>query len=152
MPVTCLLEGSSTPGPSPGLHGRTPAQYDNRVYKLFWDYEEHTLCERIDSQFPLGILRKILEGDFGLSLPYHKVYDNQALEDNSPCRVTQPVREGSKDLRNAGFTRVGRYQYMFDVLRFRGGKLHVGISREYLWTLAKCDAGVNNERESACAP
>jgi hypothetical protein len=78
----------------------------------------------------MRILRKVLEGDFRLSLPYHEMYDDQALEDNGPCRVAQPVRKGSKDLCNAGFTRVGRYQNMFDVLRFRGGELHVGISRE----------------------
>jgi hypothetical protein len=100
----------------------------------------------------MRVLRKVLECDFGLSLPYHKMHDDQALEDNGPCRVAQSVGKGSEDLGDAGFTRVGRYQYVFDILRFRGGELHVGMSREYLRALVKYDAGVNNEREGRAHP
>ena len=86
---------------------------------------ERTLSEGIDSELPLWVLRKVFERDLRLALPYHKVHDNHALVYDGPCRVAQSVGEGSKDLRDAGFARVGRDEDMFDILGLWGGELEV---------------------------
>ena len=76
----------------------------------------------------MGVLSQVLQGDFGLALSYHEMYDDQALEDNGPRRVAQSVREGAKDLGDAGFSSMCRYQDMLDILGFGRGKLHVLLS------------------------
>ena len=75
-----------------------------------------TLCKRIDSQFPRGVLRQVLQGDLGLALSDHQVHDDQALEDNGPRRVAQAVLEGAKDLGDACFARMGRDEDVLDIL------------------------------------
>jgi hypothetical protein len=89
---------------------------------------ERTLGERIDSEFPVRVLRQILQGDLGLALADHEVHDDQALEDNGPCGVAQSVREGSEYLRHAGFPRVCRDQDVLDILGLWGGELQVNVS------------------------
>lgn len=85
----------------------------------------------------MRVLSKILECDLGLSLSYHQVDDDQALENNGPCRVAQPVGKGSKDLCHASLAGVCGYQNVLDILGFWGGKLHpesVGRDRQVtLW-------------------
>lgn len=88
---------------------------------------KHTFGEGVDGELPMWVLSQVLQGDFGFALSYHEMYDYQALEDNGPCRVAQSVREGAKDLGDAGFSSVCRYQDMFDILGFRGGKLQVNV-------------------------
>jgi hypothetical protein len=84
---------------------------------------KRTLGERIDSEFPVRVLRQILQSDLGLALADHEVYDDQALEDNGPCRVAQSIRQGPEDLCYAGFTCVCRDQDVLDILGLRGGEL-----------------------------
>jgi hypothetical protein len=69
------------------------------------------------------VLREIPQGDLGLALSDHEMYNDQAFKDNGPCGISQSVREGAEDLRNAGFTGVRRDQNVLDIFRFGGGKL-----------------------------
>jgi hypothetical protein len=86
---------------------------------------KRTLSEGIDGEFAVRVLRKVFERDFGLALSYHQMYNDHALVHDSPCGVSQSVREGSKYLRNTGFTRVGRDEDVFDILGLWGGELGV---------------------------
>lgn len=45
---------------------------------------------------------------------------DQALEDDGPCRVPQPVLQGPEDLAHPGLSGMCRYEDVFDVLRLRG--------------------------------
>jgi hypothetical protein len=46
-----------------------------------------TLGEMVDGQLSVWVLRQVLERDLWLSLSYHKMYDDQALKYDGPCRV-----------------------------------------------------------------
>lgn len=64
----------------------------------------------------MRVLRQELECNVGLALPYHEVYDDQALVYNGPRRVAQPVGEGAKDLGNACLAGVCRDEDVLDIL------------------------------------
>jgi hypothetical protein len=75
-----------------------------------------TLCKMIDGQRSVRVLRQELECNLRLALSYHKMYENQALVYNRPCRVAQAVRKGAKDLSDASFTGMSRDENMLDIL------------------------------------
>lgn len=75
-----------------------------------------TLCEGIDSELPGWALGQVLQGHLGLALADHQVHDDEALEDNGPCRVAQAVGEGAKDLGDSGLARVGCDEDVLDIL------------------------------------
>jgi hypothetical protein len=72
----------------------------------------------VDGQLSVWILRQKLQCNLRLALSYHEVYNNQALEDDGPCRVAQAVREGAEDLGDASFTGMCRDEDVLDILRF----------------------------------
>lgn len=88
--------------------------------------------EVIDGQLPVRILGQILERDFGLALSYHHVHNDQALEDNSPCRVAQAVGEGAKYLGDACFARMCRDEDVLDIFGFGRGELDLGPALDAL--------------------
>jgi hypothetical protein len=88
-----------------------------------------TLCKGIDSQFPRGVLRQVLQGDLGLALSDHEMHDDQALEDNGPRRVAQAVLKGAKDLGDACFAGMRRDEDGLDILRLGGRELWDGSAR-----------------------
>jgi len=46
----------------------------------------------IDCQLPLRLVGdEVAQGHICFPLADHKVYDDEALEDNSPCRVSQAI-------------------------------------------------------------
>ena len=51
------------------------------------------------------------------------MHDNQPFEDDGPCCVPEAALEGSKNLGNASFSRVGGDEDMFDIFGFGRGKL-----------------------------
>ena len=51
------------------------------------------------------------------------MHDDQALEDDGPCRVAQAVREGAEDLSDACFACMGRDEDVLDILGLGGRKL-----------------------------
>jgi len=113
-----------------------PRLHEEILHHLFSKVWERTLSEGIDGEFAVRVLRQVLKRDFRLALSYHQVYDDHALVYNGPGRVAQSVGEGAKDLRNAGFARVGRDEDVFDILGLWGGELRVksvgcdnGVSR-----------------------
>lgn len=77
----------------------------------------------VDGEFPVRVLRQVLECDLWLAFPYHEMDDNQTLEDNCPCRVAQAVREGAKDLSDACLAGMRRDQNVFDIFGLGRGKL-----------------------------
>jgi hypothetical protein len=87
-----------------------------------------TLGEMVYGQFPMRILSQVFECYFRLALPYHEMYNDQALEDNSPCRVAQAVRKGAKDLSDACLAGVSGYEDVLDILGFGCGELCVRLS------------------------
>ena len=70
----------------------------------------------VDCQLPVRALGEELECNVGLALPYHEVYDDQALVYDSPGRVAQSVGEGAKDFSNACLAGVCCDEDMFDIL------------------------------------
>jgi hypothetical protein len=72
----------------------------------------------IDGQLSMRVLRQELECNLRLALSYHKVYNDQALEDDGPCRVAQAVREGTEDLSDPSLAGMRRDEDMLDILRF----------------------------------
>jgi hypothetical protein len=88
---------------------------------------KHTFGEGVDGEFPVWVLGQVFQRDFGFALSYHEMYDDQALEDNGPCRVAQSVREGAKDLGDAGFSSMCRDQDVLDILGLWGGELQVNV-------------------------
>lgn len=67
------------------------------------------------SQRPAGILGQKLERDLRFALPYHQMYNDQALVDDGPGRVAEADRKGAEDLANACFAGVGSDEDMFDI-------------------------------------
>lgn len=80
----------------------------------------------IDRQLAVRILGKILEGDLRLAFPDHKMDNNKALEDNSPCRVAQAVRESAEDFGDTCFASMRRNEDMLDIFGLGSGELHRG--------------------------
>jgi hypothetical protein len=84
-----------------------------------WDeISRHTLCKMVDGQLSVRVLRQKLERNLGLSLSYHEMYDDQALEYDGPCRVAQSVRKGAEDLSDTSFAGMRRDEDVFDILGF----------------------------------
>lgn len=69
----------------------------------------------IDCQLSAGALSQILKRDFRFPFPYHEVYNDQALENDGPRRITKSIRKRSEDLRYAGFAGMGCDEDMLDI-------------------------------------
>lgn len=65
----------------------------------------------------------ILEGDIRLSFSYHQMCDDQALENNRPCRVPQSILQSPKDLRYSSITGMSCDKNVVNIFQFRGRKL-----------------------------
>lgn len=57
------------------------------------------------------------------ALSYHEMDDDQALEDNGPCRVAQTIGKGAEDLSDTCLAGMGRNQNVLDILGLGCGKL-----------------------------
>jgi hypothetical protein len=77
----------------------------------------------VDGQLSVWILREKLERNLGFSLSYHKMYDDQALEYDGPCRVAQSIGKGAEDLSDTSFASMRRDEDVFDIFRFGCRKL-----------------------------
>lgn len=64
---------------------------------------------------------------------------DQALEDDSPCRVAKPVLQRPEDLPDACLARVCRNQDMLDIFRLGG----CGLKQ---WRQPRCAQGVKRRR------
>jgi hypothetical protein len=109
------------PQNSPELHRKLGKKLSE--HKRFHVHHSRTLCEIINCQLSMRIVRQEFEGDIFLPLPDHKVHHDEGFEDYCPCRIAQSVLKGSKYLRNSGFTGVRRYKDVFDVFGLGRGKL-----------------------------
>jgi hypothetical protein len=68
-------------------------------------------------------VRDVFQSSVRLPFSYHEMDDYQSLEYNGPCRIPDPVFQGSKDLRDASFPTAGCQKDMFDILGLGGSKL-----------------------------
>ena len=64
------------------------------------------------------VLGQICKCNVRRPFSYHQVRRDQALEDDRPCRVMEPVLERPEDFAYASLARMCRYQNMLDVLGF----------------------------------
>lgn len=96
----------------------------------------------VNGQLAVRILGEVLERDLGLALPDHHMHDDEAFEDNGPCRVAQAVGESTKDLSDACLTGMRCDEDMLDIFGLGGGELDLGAALDAFLEGARHEARV----------